>query len=72
MARGVKPTPELLPLSDAHALVYRIAPAVPLFSLTRVYWRKRHRVPVVRVGRFVYFPRAELTVWAQEFARRTR
>jgi hypothetical protein len=72
MARGVKSTPELLPLPQAHALVHQIAPAVPLFSLTRVYWRTRHRVPTVRVGRFLYFPRAELTAWAEEFAKSNR
>jgi hypothetical protein len=71
MARGVKPTPQLLPLPDAHAFLYQIAPTVPLFSLTRVHWRERHKVPTVRVGRFV-FPREELRAWAEKFAKGAR
>jgi hypothetical protein len=67
--RGVKPPPDLLPLSRAHVLVASIAPQIPLFSLTRIYWRKRHRVPVVKIGKFVYYPRHELEMWAKQFAK---
>jgi hypothetical protein len=72
MARGIKPTPVLLPLPDAHAFLYQIEPGIPLFSLTRTHWRKRHGVPTVRVGRALYFPKAELEDWARAFARKKR
>jgi hypothetical protein len=70
MARGIKPTPELLPLPQAAALVHAVSGGVvPLFSMTRIHWRRRHRVPTVQIGRFVFYPKAELTQWAERFAR---
>jgi hypothetical protein len=69
---SIPPTPDLLSIPAAFALVHQIAPEVPLFSLCRIYWRQRHGVPSLRVGHALFFPRAELEAWAKRFARAVR
>jgi hypothetical protein len=72
MPSPLPPGPDYLSIPDAFALVHKVAPMAPLFSITRIHWRKRHQVPWLRVGRALYFPKAELEAWARRYARHRR
>lgn len=66
--RGV-PSP-LLDLTDGFLLANRYA-HVQFSTWDRRWWRLKHSVPHVIVGRQVYFRRDELVVWAKKYARRS-
>jgi hypothetical protein len=78
MAPAVKPAPtaappsDLLPLAAAAVLLQDIAPDVPLWSFYRLPWQARHGVPTVKLGRFTFYPRTELTAWAKAWAKTKR